>query len=202
MNQLERMLKGDLYISDANELNEMKTYLLSRMHQYNHSDYNDFLLRDKLIKEILGGHKDTLKITPPVYFDYGKHTFIGKDFYANFDCIFLDVNIITIGDNVIFGPRVGLYTTGHPIDADIRNEELEFGLPIKIGNNVWVGGNAIVMPDVTIGDNSIIGAGSVVTKDIPENVIAVGNPCKVVRKITADDKLYWEAKKKVYEESL
>jgi len=202
MNQLERMLKGDLYISDANELNEMKTYLLGRMHQYNHSDYNDFLLRDKLIKEILGGHKDTLKITPPVYFDYGKHTFIGRDFYANFDCIFLDVNTITIGDNVMFGPRVGLYTAGHPIDADIRNEGLEFGLPIKIGNNVWIGGNAIVMPGVTIGDNSIIGAGSVVTKDIPAHVIAVGNPCKVVRKITAEDKLYWEAKKKVYEESL
>ena len=201
MNQLERMLKGELYISDVKELNEIKTFLLERMHQYNHSDYNDFILRDKLIKEMLGGHKDTLKITPPVYFDYGKNTFVGKDFYANFDCIFLDVNTITIGDHVMFGPRVGLYTAGHPVDADIRNEGLEFGLPIKIGNNVWIGGNAIVMPGVTIGDNTIIGAGSVVTKDIPANVIAVGNPCKVVRAITAEDKLYWEAKKKVYEES-
>ncbi len=202
MNQLERMLKGDLYISDAEELNEMKTFLLERMYQFNHSNYNDFQLRDKLIKEILGGHKDRLKITPPVYFDYGKHTFIGKDFYANFDCIFLDVNTITIGDNVMFGPRVGLYTAGHPIDTDIRNEGLEFGLPIKIGHNVWIGGNAIVMPGVTIGDNTIIGAGSVVTKDIPANVIAIGNPCKVLRNITAADKAYWEAKKKVYEESL
>ena len=101
----------------------------------------------------------------------------------------------------MFGPRVGLYTAGHPIDKDIRITGLEYGLPITIGNNVWIGGNVVVMPGVHIGDNTIIGSGSVVTKDIPSDVIAAGNPCKVIRKITTEDKIYWEGKKKIYEES-
>lgn len=201
MGQLKRMLSGELYMAEGEELGKIRDNLLDKLYQYNHAHYNNHKLRDELIKEILGGYKDKLKITPPVYFDYGKHTFVGKNFYANFDCIFLDVNTITIGDNVMFGPRVGLYTAGHPIDKDIRNTGLEYGLPITIGNNVWIGGNVVVMPGVHIGDNTIIGSGSVVTKDIPSDVIAAGNPCKVIRKITTEDKIYWEGKKKTYEES-
>lgn len=201
MSQLKRMLSGELYMSEGEELGKIRDNMLDKLYQYNHAHYNNHKLRDELIKEILGGYKDKLKITPPVYFDYGKHTFVGKNFYANFDCIFLDVNTITIGDNVMFGPRVGLYTAGHPIDKDIRIAGLEYGLPITIGNNVWIGGNVVVMPGVHIGDNTIIGSGSVVTKDIPSDVIAAGNPCKVIRKITTEDKIYWEGKKKIYEES-
>lgn len=201
MSQLKRMLSGELYMAEGEELGKIRDNMLDKLYQYNHAHYNNHKLRDELIKEILGGYKDKLKITPPVYFDYGKHTFVGKNFYANFDCIFLDVNTITIGDNVMFGPRVGLYTAGHPIDKDIRNTGLEYGLPITIGNNVWIGGNVVVMPGVHIGDNTIIGSGSVVTKDIPSDVIAAGNPCKVIRKITTEDKIYWEGKKKIYEES-
>lgn len=201
MSQLKRMLSGELYMSEGEELGKIRDNMLDKLYQYNHAHYNNHKLRDELIKEILGGYKDKLKITPPVYFDYGKHTFVGKNFYANFDCIFLDVNTITIGDNVMFGPRVGLYTAGHPIDKDVRITGLEYGLPITIGNNVWIGGNVVVMPGVHIGDNTIIGSGSVVTKDIPSDVIAAGNPCKVIRKITTEDKIYWEGKKKIYEES-
>jgi len=201
MSQLKRMLSGELYMAEGEELGTIRDNMLDKLYQYNHAHYNNHKLRDELIKEILGGYKDKLKITPPVYFDYGKHTFVGKNFYANFDCIFLDVNTITIGDNVMFGPRVGLYTAGHPIDKDIRISGLEYGLPITIGNNVWIGGNVVVMPGVHIGDNTIIGSGSVVTKDIPSDVIAAGNPCKVIRKITTEDKIYWEGKKKIYEES-
>lgn len=201
MSQLKRMLSGELYMAEGEELGKIRDNMLDKLYQYNHADYNNHKLRDELIKEILGGYKDKLKITPPVYFDYGKHTFVGKNFYANFDCIFLDVNTITIGDNVMFGPRVGLYTAGHPIDKDVRITGLEYGLPITIGNNVWIGGNVVVMPGVHIGDNTIIGSGSVVTKDIPSDVIAAGNPCKVIRNITTEDKIYWEGKKKIYEES-
>lgn len=201
MSQLKRMLSGELYMAEGEELGKIRDNMLDKLYQYNHAHYNNHKLRDELIKEILGGYKDKLKITPPAYFDYGKHTFVGKNFYANFDCIFLDVNTITIGDNVMFGPRVGLYTAGHPIDKDVRITGLEYGLPITIGNNVWIGGNVVVMPGVHIGDNTIIGSGSVVTKDIPSDVIAAGNPCKVIRKITTEDKIYWEGKKKIYEES-
>ncbi|OED59722.1 sugar O-acetyltransferase [Acholeplasma laidlawii] len=201
MGQLKRMLSGELYMAEGEELGKIRDNMLDKLYQYNHAHYNNHKLRDELIKEILGGYKDKLKITPPVYFDYGKHTFVGKNFYANFDCIFLDVNTITIGDNVMFGPRVGLYTAGHPIDKDVRITGLEYGLPITIGNNIWIGGNVVVMPGVHIGDNTIIGSGSVVTKDIPSDVIAAGNPCKVIRNITIENKIYWEGKKKIYEES-
>jgi len=196
MSQLKRMLAGKLYMADDPKLTQMRQDTSEKVYQYNHDNYTDFTSMDKRIKEILGGHKTTLKITPPVYFDYGQHTFVGENFYANLDCIFLDVNIITIGDNVMLGPRVGLYTAGHPIDKDVRNSGLEFGLPIQIGDNVWIGANSIVMPGVTIGNNSIIGAGSVVTKDIPSDVVAVGNPCKVLRKITDRDKGVLESKEK------
>lgn len=202
MKELKNMLRGDLYKAQGDTIETMRKDLLDKLHSYNHLPYNDFKSRDKLILDILGKGGKNIKITPPVYFDYGKHTFIGDNFYANFDCIFLDVNHITIGNNVMLGPRVGLYTASHPIDKDVRNTGLEYGKPIKIGDNVWIGGNAVVMPGVTIGDNTVIGAGSVVTKDIPSNVVAAGNPCKVIRKINNSDKLYWKEKQKQYEEDL
>ena len=123
---------------------------------------------------------------------------LGESFYANYDCIILDVNKVIIGNNVFFGPRVCIYSAGHPIDANVRNMLFEFGKPIKIGNDVWIGGNTIINPGIIIGNNVVIGSGSVVTKNIPDNVIAVGNPCKVLRSITDEDKLYWENKKMEY----
>lgn len=202
MTELKRMLSGKLYMANDEKLKSIRKEMLEKLHVYNHLDYLEDQKRDVLIKEILGGHQDTLKITPPVYFDYGKNTFVGKDFYANADCIFLDVNTITIKDRVMLGPRVSLLTATHPIDAGVRATQLEYGLPIVIEEDCWIGGMVVINPGVTIGARSIIGSGSVVTKDIPSDVIAVGNPCRVLRKITEADKIYWEAQKLAYENNI
>lgn len=145
-----------------------------------------------LEKELFGKTGDSIYVNPPLYVDYGRHVEIGNNFYANMDCVFLDVNKIIIGDNVMVGPRVSFYTAGHPTDAEIRVQELEFGLPIVIEDNVWIGGSASILPGVTVGENSIIAAGAVVTKDVPNNTIVGGNPARVIRKIGEKDKEKWE----------
>lgn len=134
---------------------------------------------------------ENICINKPFRCDYGINIEIGDNFYANFDCIILDVNKVIIGNNVLFAPRVSIYTAGHPIDKDVRNKMLEFGKQVIIGNDVWIGGNVIINPGVKIGNNVVIGSGSVVVKDIPSNVVAAGNPCKVIREITDLDKEYW-----------
>jgi len=198
MTEKEKMLSGKLYIASGEELKE--DYLRAKriIRLYNSSTEYDVEYRKQLIKELFEATGENFKIQDPFYCDYGSNISIGENFYANYDCIFLDVNKIKIGNNVQFGPRVSLYTAGHPIDKDIRNEQLEFGKPIIIGNDVWVGGNVVINPGVTIGSNVVIGSGSVVTKDIPDNVVAVGNPCKVLRKINENDKLIWEKQKREY----
>lgn len=132
-------------------------------------------------------HGENVYLEPPFYCDYGSNIKAGKNFYTNFNCVILDVAEVFIGDNVMLAPNVQIYTAGHPLEKKARVDEgVEFGTPITIGHNVWIGGGAIVCPGVTIGDNSVIGAGSVVTKDIPANVVAAGNPCKVIRPIDND----------------
>ncbi len=139
--------------------------------------------RIELIKRILGKSKSILGIQSPFWCDYGYNIEVGENFYANHGCTFLDGAKIIFGDNVFIGPNCGFYTAGHPIDFIERNKGLEYAYPIKVGNNVWFGGNVQVLPGVTIGDNVVIGAGSVVVKNIPSNSVAVGNPCKVVKKL-------------------
>ena len=130
---------------------------------------------------------------PPIRFDYGKNTEVGDNFFANFNTVILDVAKVTIGENVMFAPNVSIYTAGHPIHPDSRNSGYEYGIPVTIGDNVWIGGNAVILPGVHIGNNVVIGAGSVVTRDIPDSVIAAGNPCRVIREITeADRKFYFK----------
>ena len=130
-------------------------------------------------------------IEQPFRCDYGKNIEVGNNFFANYNCVILDVAKVTIGENVMFAPNVSIYTAGHPIHPESRNSGYEYGIPVTIGNNVWVGGNVVITPGVTIGNNVVIGAGSVVTKDIPDNVIAVGNPCRVIREITEEDRKYY-----------
>ena len=158
--------------------------------------------RTEIIKELLGKTGDKVYFELPFRCDYGNHITVGENFYANFDCIMLDVAPITIGDNVLFGPRVGVYTASHPIDAEVRVSGLEFGTPITIGSNVWVGGDVVINPGVTIGDNVIIGSGSVVTKSIPEGVIAAGNPCRVIRSVNEEDAKYWSELKETYDNEM
>lgn len=198
MTEKERMLAGKLYIANDQELRELRHKGLKLLQDFNQANYDAYELRSNILKEMFGQVGKNIHITPPLYVDYGANVYIGNNFYANTDCTFLDVNKITFGNNVMLGPKVAIYTAGHPIDKDVRNTGLEFGLPIKIGDNVWVGGNTIINPGVTIGDNTIIGSGSVVTKDIPADVIAVGNPCKVLRTINEQDRTYWENEKDKY----
>ncbi len=198
MSEKQKMLSGKLYMAADDELrrDNKKSRMLTRL--FNNSTEEQIGYRKELLKELFEKTGENLYIEPPFRCDYGCHISIGNNFYANYDCIIVDVCKVIIGENVMFGPRVGIYTAGHPIDVDIRNTGLEFGKPVTIGDNVWVGGSTVINPGVNIGSNVVIGSGSVVTKDIPDNVVAVGNPCRILRKITEEDRAYWEAKKEEY----
>lgn len=150
----------------------------------------------KLIDKAGIKHGTEIYLEPPFYCEYGNHIKVGDYFYANTGCIISDVGSVVIGDHVMFGPRVNILTAGHPLHPISRNSGYEYGISITIGNNVWIGGNVTVCPGVKIGNNVVIGAGSVVTKDIPDNMVAVGNPCHILREITNADKPYYFKKRK------
>jgi len=159
------------------------------LRRYNTSS-EDPALRKRILEELFDqpfAADDLINIEPPFYCDFGLNITIGKNFFANFDCVILDCGPVTIGDDVWFGPKVQIYTPSHPIDPGLRRKRIEFTRPVVIGNTVWIGGGAIVLPGVTIGENSVIGAGSVVTHDIPANVVAAGNPCQILREISVDE---------------
>ncbi len=198
--QRERMTNGDIYYPGSGDSELRHLFMESRrlMREYNQTSENEAEKRKEMLKKWLGKTGDNIYIEPNFKCDYGFNISVGEKFYANFDCIMLDVCPITIGDYTMFGPRVSLLTASHPIDAEIRTSGLEIGSPIRIGNQVWLGGGVIVNPGVTIGDNCVIGSGSVVTKDIPANTIAAGNPCRVIRDITEEDKKYWAEKAQIY----
>jgi maltose O-acetyltransferase len=177
----ERMLAGDLYIADDPELGEHGSAALDLMAAYNATTVRQGPLRRQLLTELLGSVGEGTEIRPPFYVDYGSHIRIGARCFANFGLVALDVAAITIGDDVQIGPNVQLLTPTHPVDPEPRRHKWETAEPIAIGDNVWLGGGAIVLPGVTIGGNTVVGAGSVVTRDLPANVVAVGNPARVVR---------------------
>lgn len=191
MNQKERMLSGLPYKAWEDGLNEERISNKKKILRYNQLEPDDAKGMDELIKEIIGKTGTEIFIEPPFHCDYGYNIEVGENFYANYNCVMLDVGKIKIGSNTMFAPNVAIYTAGHPVHPDTRNTGYEYGIDVTIGNNVWVGGNVVINPGVTIGDNTVIGAGSVVTKDIPANVIAVGNPCRVIRTITEEDRLYY-----------
>ena len=179
------------YISDEEVFEEQKR-ARKLTQALNTADRSDFEAIGKIVKELLG-RSDGAFINPPFYCDYGSHIEVGKNFFANYNCMILDVAKVVIGDNCQMAPNVAIYTAGHPVHPDTRNTAYEYGIEVTIGDNVWIGGNTVICPGVHIGNNTVIGAGSVVTKDIPDWVIAAGNPCKVIRKITeADRKLYYK----------
>ena len=198
MTEYEKMVSGQLYNPRKLDPKYDPRPYRELARQINQTAMTE---RDKIIameKKLFGRTGENLYVNPPVYVDYGFNTYLGENFYANMDCVFLDVAPITIGDDVMLGPKVSLITASHPIDADVRNRGLEIAKPINIGHKVWLGAGVIVNPGVTIGDETIVGSGSVVTKDLPSQVIAVGNPAKVLRKITAEDKKYWEELERAY----
>lgn len=193
MTNRERRDKGMAYITDASVLAEQfKSRILQR--SYNRMiPFN--IPKAYLLLKLMGLKygKDTF-IDTPFRCDYGKHITVGKNFYANSYCTIIDVAPVTIGNNVMLGPNVQIITAGHPIHPDSRNSKYEYGVPITIGDNVWIGAGAIILPGVNIGNNTVIGAGAVVTKDIPDGVVAAGNPCRILKKITEEDKKYYYKK--------
>ena len=193
MTEQEKMLAGRLYSASDPFLTQQRLRARGLVREICQTPVDAGALRERLFRTLLGAAGKNLMIEPPFRCDYGSNIFIGDNFYANFDCIILDVCPVTIGDNVLLGPRVCLFTASHPVDPSGRSSGLEFGKPISIGNDVWIGGGALINPGVTIGNASIIGAGVVVTRDIPDHVIAAGNPCRVVRPVTGEDRAQWEA---------
>ncbi|MEE1295467.1 MAG: sugar O-acetyltransferase [Bifidobacterium sp.] len=192
------MLTGELYIAADPHLGALHLRKRRLVQAINTSRYDAFEERSQLFHELFGALGEDASIEPPFQCDYGCNTYIGDHFYANVDCAFLDVAEIRIGDNVFMGPRVSLYTPYHPIDAGVRNQQLEGGRPITIGDDVWFGGSVTVCPGVTIGNDVVVGAGSVVTKDVPDHSVVAGNPARVLRAITADDRVHWQAKAAEY----
>lgn len=184
MTEKEKMLKGLLYDANYDE-----NLILERNHckalcsQFNNAPYEDLEKRQNILKKILGSVKNNFTIEPSFWCDYGYNIELGENFYSNHNLVILDCAKVSFGDNVFIAPNCGFYTAGHPLSVSGRNKGLEYAKPIKVGNNVWIGANVVVLPGVTIGDNCTIGAGSVVVKDIPANSLAVGNPCRVIRRI-------------------
>ncbi|WP_293915689.1 MULTISPECIES: sugar O-acetyltransferase [unclassified Sphingobacterium] len=192
----ELMLASEPYRAMGKELFEDRQYAKEELYKYNSLAPSKIKERNQIIKKLFAKTGSRLFIEPPFRCDYGYNIEIGDNFYANYNCTILDGAKVSIGENVMFAPNVSLFTAGHPIHATPRNEGWEYAFPITIGDNVWIGGNVVINPGITIGDNSVIGAGSVVTRDIPANVIAVGNPCRVLRPITDEDKQYYFRDKK------
>lgn len=196
MTQKERMLANLPYKAWMDGLEEERIENKKKIYEYNNLPPEQWDRKTELLKNILGKTGEYVHINAPFHCDYGYNIEVGENFFANYNLVILDVGKVRIGDNAQIAPNVSIYTAGHPIHPDSRNSGYEYGIDVTIGDNVWIGGNVCIMPGVTIGDNVVIGAGSVVTKDLPDNVIAVGNPCKVVREITeADRDFYYKDRK-------
>lgn len=188
MTEKEKAQAGMLY--DANydeELLRERERCADMTHELNLLRPSQTAEREALLRRILGKAGERFAIVSPFFCDYGYNIEVGENFFMNMNCVILDGAKVTFGDNVFIAPGCGFYTAGHPLDVGQRNAGLEYARPIRVGNNVWIGAQVCVLPGVTIGDNTVIGAGSVVTKDIPSNVLAVGNPCRVIRTIPQDE---------------
>ncbi len=177
----EKMLSEELYLPTDKELAMMHEKACQLMYSFNFSQPHEVNKRKEIVRSLFGKVGTNPIINPPFYCDYGCHIFAGDNFYTNYDCTILDCNTVHFGDNVLLAPKVQIYTAYHPTNPQVRLSGKELAAPIKVGDNVWIGGGVIICPGVSIGSNVTIGAGSVVTKDIPNNVIAVGNPCRVIK---------------------
>ena len=185
------MKSGKIYFCNDPELMKEQLRCLDKLYDFNQTRPMELDKRNKLLKEILAETGTNCYIEPPLHANWGCHTHLGNNVYANFNLTLVDDTDVYIGNSVMIGPNVTIATAGHPIDPELRLKVGQFNIPVHIGNNVWIGAGVVVLPGVTIGDNTVIGAGSVVTKDIPANVIAVGSPCRVLRELGEHDKEYY-----------
>ena len=198
MDQVKRRDAGLPYVSDDAVFEEQKRArrLTQKLNTMDRSDFDGI----KAVTEELFGEANGVFLNPPFYCDYGDHISFGKNCFVNYNCTIIDVAKVTIGNNCLLAPNVAIYTAGHPIHPATRNSLYEYGIEVTLGDNVWVGGNVVICPGVHIGSNSVIGAGSVVTRDIPEWSVAVGNPARVIKTITEEDRKYYFRKREFDEE--
>ncbi len=192
----ERLHSQKVYFCDDEELVQKQVKCLDVLYDFNHTRPTEMDKRREIMTRLFAEVGDDCYIEPPLHANWGIHTHLGKSVYANFNLTLVDDTHIYIGDHVMIGPNVTIATAGHPIEPDLRRKVAQFNIPVTIGNNVWIGANSVILPGVSVGENSVIGAGSVVTKDIPPNVVAVGNPCRVLREINDRDKEYYYKNRK------
>ena len=198
MTEKEKMFSGDLYVCEDESIMSEQLKCLEKLYDYNATRPSEYEKRVKLLKEMFAEIGDGCYIEPPLHSNWGgKHVHFGDHVYANFNLTLVDDTHIYVGDDTMLGPNVVLATAGHPILPELRKKAYQYNMPVKIGKNCWLGAGVIVLPGITIGDNTIVGAGSVVTKDLPSNVVAVGNPCRVLRQINEHDKEFYFKDKKI-----
>ncbi|NDJ58631.1 maltose O-acetyltransferase [Enterobacteriaceae bacterium 4M9] len=178
----QKMIAGEHYLADDATLRQDRLDARALTWRYNNSAPEEIELRQELLQQLLGSVSKAW-IEPPFRCDYGYNIHVGENFYTNFDCVILDVCPVYIGDNCMLAPGVHIYTATHPVDATLRTSGIEYGIPVRIGNNVWIGGRAIINPGVTIGDNAVVASGSVVVKDVPANCVVAGNPARVIKQL-------------------
>lgn len=193
-----RMMEGKLYLPTGEELLADQAVCLERLYEYNHTRPSQNEEREALLKEMFAEIGEGVYLEPPFHANWaGHHVHMGKNVYANFNLTLVDDGEIYIGDYTMIGPNVTIATAGHPVLPELRQEAYQFNIPVHIGKNVWIGAGVIILPGVTVGDNTVIGAGSVVTKDIPSDVVAAGNPCRVLRPIGEKDRIYYYKDQKI-----
>lgn len=203
MNMKEKMHSGDIYDPGDAEIMKEQTKCLEKLYDYNATRPSEGVKREQLLKEMFARIGEGCYIEPPFHANWGgHHVYFGKNVYANFNLTLVDDTYIYVGDYTMFGPNVTVATAGHPIMPDLRKKGLQYNMPVHIGSNCWIGAGALIMPGVTIGDNVVIGAGSVVTKDIPSNVVAVGNPCKILREVGEHDREFYFKDRRIRYEDL
>lgn len=194
----QRMHSGDLYLPEDPEIVQEQTQCLNRLYDYNRTRPTEMEKRQQLLKEMFAEIGENCYIEPPFHANWGgKHCHFGKNVYANFQLTCVDDTHIYVGDHTMIGPNVTIATAGHPILPELREQAYQYNMPVHIGKNCWIGAGAIILPGITIGDHVVVGAGSVVTKDLPANVVAVGNPCRVLRMINEHDRAYYFKERKI-----
>lgn len=198
MTQKEKMVSGDLYLPDDEDIMAEQLQCLDRLYDFNMTRPTQLDKREAMLKEMFAEIGENCYIEPPLHANWGgAHCHFGKCVYANFNLTLVDDSHIYVGDYTMIAPNVVIATAGHPILPELREKQYQYNMPVHIGRNCWIGAGALIMPGVTIGDNTVIGAGSVVTKDIPANVVAVGNPCRVLREINEHDREYYYKDKRI-----
>ena len=192
MNHRERMLSGRSYLANQDGLQQARMKAQELLYEYNQLPPQRWEEQHRLLEQLLGSVGENATVLPPLRCDYGKQIFVGEDVFINYNFTVLDVCQVTIGDRTLIGPNVSVYAAGHPIDPEDRATQWEYGAEVHIGKDVWIGGSSVILLGVTIGDGAVVGAGSVVTRDVPPNTIVVGNPARVLREIGPQDRAAWK----------